>query len=153
VKVCVFSVRTGLSKAAFAPSGCDLAGAPSFWSFRLVQKDYSVRLKPHDRPARQGPFLGRLLYLGPIMLASPQSLMEWPPPSGVVGSPANQEEEGMDISVLGIDLGKNLCSVVGLDASGAVCHASQGEAGDADCSGGEACSVRCRDGGLLRASS
>src|ERR1700722_15452536 len=47
--------------------------------------------------------------------------MEWPaPPSGVVGSPANQEEEGMDISVLGIDLGKNVCGVVGLDASGAV---------------------------------
>src|SRR6202020_1850565 len=49
------------------------------------------------------------------------SFMEWPaPPSGVVGSPANQEEGGMDISVLGIDLGKNVCSVVGLDASGAV---------------------------------
>ena len=47
--------------------------------------------------------------------------MEWPaPPSGVVGSPAIQEEEGMDISVLGVDLGKNVCSVVGLDASGAV---------------------------------
>ena len=47
--------------------------------------------------------------------------MEWPaPPSGVVGSPANQEEEGMDISVLGVDLGKNVCSVVGLDASGGV---------------------------------
>ena len=27
---------------------------------------------------------------------------------------------GMDISVLGVDLGKNLCSVVGLDAFGAV---------------------------------
>ena len=26
----------------------------------------------------------------------------------------------MDIAVLGIDLGKNVCSVVGLDASGAV---------------------------------
>src|SRR6201987_4031906 len=52
---------------------------------------------------------------------SPASFMEWPaPPSGVVGSPANQEEEGMDISVLGVDLGKNVCSVVGLDASGAV---------------------------------
>src|ERR1700722_19889803 len=33
------------------------------------------------------------------------------------------------------------------------CDASQGEAGDADCSGGEASSVRCRDGGLLRGSS
>src|SRR6204780_5111962 len=42
------------------------------------------------------------------------------PPSGVVCSPANQGGEGMDISVLGIDLGKNVCSVVGLDASGAV---------------------------------
>ena len=26
----------------------------------------------------------------------------------------------MDITVLGVDLGKNVCSVVGLDASGAV---------------------------------
>jgi hypothetical protein len=43
-----------------------------------------------------------------------------PSRSGAVGSPANPEEEGMDISVLGIDLGKNVCSVVGLDASGAV---------------------------------
>src|SRR5271170_7758425 len=33
------------------------------------------------------------------------------------------------------------------------CDASQGKAGDADCSGGEDCSVRCRDGGLLRGSS
>ena len=87
----------------------------------LVQKDQPVRLKPHDRLARQGPFLARLLDVGPIMLAGPQSFMEWPaPPSGVVGSPANQEEEGIDISVLGIELGKNVCSVVGLDASGAV---------------------------------
>jgi transposase len=47
--------------------------------------------------------------------------MEWPaPPSGVVVSPANQEEEGMGISVLGVDLSKNVYSVVGLDASGAV---------------------------------
>jgi transposase len=51
--------------------------------------------------------------------------MEWPaPPSGVVGSPAIQKEE-LDmaltaISVLGVDLGKNVCSVVGLDPSGAV---------------------------------
>ena len=39
----------------------------------LVQKDQPVRLKPHDRLARQGPFLARLLYVGPIMLAGPQS--------------------------------------------------------------------------------
>jgi transposase len=51
--------------------------------------------------------------------------MEWPaPPSGVVGSPAVQKEELKmvltAISVLGVDLGKNVCSVVGLDATGAV---------------------------------
>ena len=47
--------------------------------------------------------------------------MEWPaPPSGIVGSPADPEEEGRDISVLGIDLGKNVCSVVGLNAAEAV---------------------------------
>jgi len=48
--------------------------------------------------------------------------MEWPaPPSGVVGSPVVQkEEQEMDIAVLGVDLGKNVCSVVGLDAAGAV---------------------------------
>ena len=62
----------------------------------LVQEDHPVRLKPHDRLARQGPFLARLLYVGPIMLAGPQSFMEWPaPPSGVVGSPEFQEEEGL----------------------------------------------------------
>jgi hypothetical protein len=27
---------------------------------------------------------------------------------------------GMDISVPGVDLGKNVCSIVGLDASGAI---------------------------------
>src|SRR5271167_1072786 len=47
--------------------------------------------------------------------------MEWPAPrSCVVCALANQEEEVMDISVLGVDLGKNVCSVVGLGASGAV---------------------------------
>jgi transposase len=51
--------------------------------------------------------------------------MEWPaPPSGVVGSSELQEEESglalAAISVLGVDLGKNVCSVVGLDAFGKV---------------------------------
>jgi hypothetical protein len=41
------------------------------WSFVIVQKDQPVRLKPHDRLARQGPFLARLLDIGPIMLAGP----------------------------------------------------------------------------------
>ena len=57
----------------------------------------------------------------------------------------------MDISVLGVDLGKNVCSVVGLDASGAV--VMRRKVRREDCSGGEASSVRCRDGGLLRGSS
>ena len=39
----------------------------------LVQEDHPVWLKPHDRLARRGPFLARLLYVGPIMLAGPQS--------------------------------------------------------------------------------
>src|SRR6202035_1346435 len=48
----------------------------------LVQKDQPVRLKPHDRLARQGPFLARLLAVGAILLAGPQSFMEWArPPS------------------------------------------------------------------------
>jgi len=51
--------------------------------------------------------------------------MEWPaPPSGIITMPAVEEEEAdmsfPKISVLGVDLGKNLCSLVGLDSSGAV---------------------------------
>jgi transposase len=39
-----------------------------------------------------------------------------------LGSPEGKQEEGLDmrISVLGVDLGKNVCSVAGLDGSGAV---------------------------------
>src|SRR5881392_637961 len=50
--------------------------------------------------------------------------MEWPaPPSGEIILPETQTEERImkiAIAVLGIDLGKNVCSIVGLDASGAV---------------------------------
>ena len=48
--------------------------------------------------------------------------MEWPAPlSGDVGSPAVQTEERiMKIAVLGVDLGKNVCSLVGLDDVGVV---------------------------------
>src|SRR3984957_18468793 len=50
--------------------------------------------------------------------------MEWPaPPSGDVRSPAfsgGGMGMRMRISVLGVDLGKNVCSLVGFDASGAV---------------------------------
>ena len=61
----------------------------------LVEKDHPMRLKPHDRLARQGPFLARLLDVGPIAFAGDEGFMEWPaPPSGVVGSLAVQEEEG-----------------------------------------------------------
>ena len=54
------------------------------------------------------------------------------------------------IAVLGVDLGKNVCSMVGLDASGAVVMRAQDEAGDVDRFGGEAASLRCRNGSLLR---
>ena len=55
-------------------------------------------------------------------MSLPIGFMEWPaPPSGAVGSLAvHKEEREMRISVLGVDLGKNVCSLVGLDASGAV---------------------------------
>jgi transposase len=87
----------------------------------LVEEDLPVGLEPHLRLPLSPPFLSRLADVGAIAFAGQKRFMEWPaPPSGVVGSPANQEEEGMDISVLGVDLGKNVCSVVGLDASGAV---------------------------------
>jgi transposase len=48
--------------------------------------------------------------------------MEWPaPPSGKVVSPEAQTEEWiMKIAVLGVDLGKNVCSSVGFDEVGAV---------------------------------
>src|SRR4029078_6911634 len=48
--------------------------------------------------------------------------MEWPapPPREIVLPEAQTEERKMKIAVLGIDLGKNVCSVVGLDPSGAV---------------------------------
>jgi hypothetical protein len=52
------------------------------------------------------------------------------------------------IAVLGVDLGKNVCSVVGLDASG--CDAAQDETRDADRAAGEAACRRCRDRGVLR---
>ena len=60
----------------------------------------------------------------------------------------------MDISVLGIDLGKNVCSVVGLDASGAVADASAKVRRETLIALAEKlppCVVR--DGGLLRGSS
>src|SRR4249920_2779873 len=42
------------------------------------------------------------------------------PPGEIVSSEIQTEERSMKIAVLGIDLGKNVCSIVGLDASGAV---------------------------------
>jgi transposase len=57
-----------------------------------------------------------------IAAISAATFMEWPaPPSGTVSSSETQtEEQIMKIAVLGIDLGKNVCSMVGLDESGAV---------------------------------
>jgi hypothetical protein len=39
---------------------------------RLVQEDQPLRLKPHPRLPRQGPFLARLLDIGPILLTGQQ---------------------------------------------------------------------------------
>ena len=59
----------------------------------------------------------------------------------------------MDIAVLGVDLGKNVCSVVGLDASGAVVMRRKVRRETLDRAGGEASYVRRRNGSLLRRSS
>ena len=54
------------------------------------------------------------------------------------------------ISVLGVDLGKNVCSVVGLDASGAVVMRRRMRRETLIGAGGEAVCLCCRDGGVLR---
>src|SRR5271168_2473115 len=65
-------------------------------------------------------------YLMPRLPHPRSCFMEWPaPPSGDVRSPAFSGggmgmTMRMRISVLGVDLGKNVCSLVGFDASGAV---------------------------------
>src|SRR5580692_1966719 len=46
----------------------------------LVQEDEPVRLKAHPRLADFCPFLARLLDVGAILFARPQSFMEWPAP-------------------------------------------------------------------------
>ncbi len=57
-----------------------------------------------------------------IPFAGDDGFMEWPaPPSGVMGSPEVQLERWiMKIAVPGIDLGKNVCSLAGLDHAGVV---------------------------------
>jgi hypothetical protein len=60
---------------------------------------------------------------------------------------------GMDIAVLGVDLGKNVCSAVGLDASGAVVMRRKVKKRDLDYAFGDASAVHRRHGGLLRRSS
>src|SRR6476469_3368570 len=61
-------------------------------------------------------------YLIPRLPHPRSCLWNGPPlPPGEVVLPETQTEERMmKIAVLGIDLGKNVCSVVGLDSSGAV---------------------------------
>ena len=59
----------------------------------------------------------------------------------------------MDISVLGIDLGKNVCSVVGLDASGAVVMRRKVRRETLIALAEKLPPCVVRDGGLLRGSS
>jgi hypothetical protein len=59
----------------------------------------------------------------------------------------------MAIAVLGVDLSRNICSVVGPDASGAVVMRRKVRRETLIAFGGEAPSVRCRNGGVLRRSS
>jgi hypothetical protein len=57
-----------LAFPATAPQARHLGGGSG-----LVEEDQPVRLKPHPRLANADPFLARLLDVGPILLACPQS--------------------------------------------------------------------------------
>src|SRR3984957_11423252 len=92
---------------------------PSFSSVRRAgQGDCST--------SRMISVLSDAEYLMPRLPHPRSCFMEWPaPPSGDVRSPAFSGggmgmTMRMRISVLGVDLGKNVCSLGGLDASGAV---------------------------------
>ena len=56
----------------------------------------------------------------------------------------------MRIAVLGVDLGKNVCSVVGLDEAGAVVVRRRARRDTLIGSSSKFAAVHCRDGGLLR---
>ena len=113
--------KGGLGAKALAPIAASARPGHLCVGSRFVDEHQPMRLGPHLGLSFSLPRLARVAHVGPIAFAGLKAFLEWPaPPSGVVGSPANQEEEGMDISVLGVDLGKNVCSVVGLNASGAV---------------------------------
>jgi transposase len=80
--------------------------------------------------------------------------MEWPaPPSGEIVLPETQTEERMmKIAVLGIDLGKNVCSVVGLDPSGSVLWSYVvGSGRYAHRPGRKTAELHCRHGGCCGA--
>ena len=60
-----------LAFPATAAQACHLGGGSG-----LVEEDEPARLKPHLRLANAGPFLARLLDVGAILLACPQSFLK-----------------------------------------------------------------------------
>ena len=56
----------------------------------------------------------------------------------------------MRIAVLGVDLGKNVCSLVGLDASGAVVLRRRAKRETVIALAAKLSALRCGDGGVLR---
>ena len=81
--------------------------------------------------------------------------MEWPaPPSGAVVSPGFRRRKRImrRFPFLASILGKNVCSVVGLDASGAVVLRRRAKRETLHRAGGEASALHRGDGGLLRRS-
>src|SRR5580692_304532 len=80
-----------------------------------------VRVHPTPRPD-QNPAGDNAAFSRAAAAPLLRSLWNGPPlpPGEIVSSEIQTEERSMKIAVLGIDLGKNVCSVVGLDASGAV---------------------------------
>jgi transposase len=122
-KVCVFQCPNGTLERSLWPFRATAAQARHIGGGSgLVHKHQSARLKPYLRLANAGPFFARLFDVGTIVLAGAQNFMEWSaPPSGAVRVAGGSEGGmGMDSAVLGVELGKNVCSMVGLDGSGAV---------------------------------
>src|SRR3954451_960995 len=83
-----------------------------------------MRLLLHARLALAAPMIARLAHVGPSLFAGPQRFMEWPAPHVSALQCRSDRRRGSmiksPIAVLGIDLGKNSCSVVGLSGTGEV---------------------------------
>ena len=77
-----------------------------------------------DEPLPRRPLGPLPRHVGAVLFGRNQRLMGWPAPPSLSALRCRSDPEGeertMAIAVLGIDLGKNSCSVAGLDGTGRV---------------------------------